>query len=467
MSEKRYFDLVVIGGGPGGYVAAIKASQLNKKVALIEKDYLGGVCLNEGCIPTKTLIAHAQTLHIIRNASQFGIEVENIRFDYQKMKHRKDDVIHSIRKNLENLILSNKIEIIRGKAEFIEPKVLKIKGGDSGFIQADKIIIATGSIPAHIPHLACDHQTIFNSTSILEISDLPKSLGIIGGGYIGCEFASLFSELGVKVTILESLPSILISQGETISRALTAAFKKQNIDIRTGLKVEGIDNQGNQAIIKIDNHPPIEVDKVLVAIGRQIASKELGLERAGIEVGKQGQILVDIKMETNIPGVYAIGDVTGKSMLAHVASHQGIVAALNVAGEDSAMDYDVVPAVIFTRPEIATVGLTLEKALEKGYPACEGRFPFQALGKSIAIQETEGFVQVVMNQKTHQILGGQTVGYSASTLIAQIALAIKNELTAECLIETIHAHPTLPEAWVEAIFMALNQPLHLPPKKMK
>lgn len=464
MTEKKYYDVIVIGAGPGGYVAAIKASQTGKKVALIEKGDLGGTCLNVGCIPTKTLISNAQALHTIQHAADFGIHVGSVTIDFAKMKERKDSVISKIRKSLEGLIQSNSIEIIRGHASFIAPFELKVKGTDNVIIHGEKIIIASGSEPIDVAAFPCDHEKVFNSTSILGLTTLPKTLAVIGGGYIGCEFASLYAELGVKVIVLEALPALVATQGKGISDALTAAFKKKGIDVQTGVMVEGIDRHGNGVSIRLKDKPAIAADAVLVAIGRKVVSKDLGLEMAGVMTSDRGAISVNEKMETNVPGIYAIGDVTGLVMLAHVASHQGIIAATNATGGSATMHYDAVPAVIFTLPEIATVGLTLEQATEKGYATSVGKFPFMALGKAAASMETDGFAQVIIDQKTGQILGAQVVGHDAASLIAEMALAIANELTVDCLTETIHAHPTLPEAWLEAGLLAENTPIHFPPK---
>jgi dihydrolipoamide dehydrogenase len=467
MTEKQYYDLIVIGAGTGGYVAAIKASQLGKKVALVEKGELGGTCLNVGCIPTKTMIANAQVLEKVKHAADFGITTGAISIDFAKMKERKDGVITKIRKGLEGLIRSNGITILRGAAQFTGPKELKVKGQDNVVIQAEKIIIASGSEPMDIPAFPCDHQKVFNSTSILELTQLPKTLAIIGGGYIGCEFASLYAELGVKVIVLEALPMIVAAQGKIISDTLTAAFKKQGIDVQTGVFVEGIDKHAKGVTIRLKDKGPIEADAVLVAVGRKVVSQGMALENAGVLISDRGAIVVNDKMETNVPGIYAVGDVTGQVMLAHVASHQGIVAATNAAGGEAVMHYNAVPAVIFTLPEIAMVGLTQEQAIEQGYAAASGKFPFQVLGKSVASMDTEGFAQVIIDKKTGQILGAQVVGHEASSLIAEMALAIANELTVDCLADTIHAHPTLPEALHEAGLMAMDIPLHMPPKVRK
>lgn len=465
--ERKKFDIAIVGAGPGGYVAAIKASQEGRKVCLIDKGHLGGTCLNVGCIPTKTLLANASVMQKIAHAELYGIFTGAVTFDYHKMKIRKDSVVEKIRKSLEGLILSNGIEILRGFAEFFSPKEIKVKGHDNILIQADKIIIATGSEPLDIPAFPCDHKKVMNSTSILEITSLPKTLAIIGGGYIGCEFASLFAELGVKVVILEALPSIVMAQGPSISEALTSAFKKKKIDVQTNVFVEGIDHLEEGLHIRLKGKPPLNCAMALVAVGRKVNTENIGLEKAGVIVGEKGEILVNDKLETNVPGIYAIGDVTGKFMLAHVASHQGIIAAAQAVGQEAKMHYNAVPAVIFTLPEIATVGMTFEQAQQAGYGAAVGKFPFQALGKSAAAIETEGFAQIIVDRPTGRILGAQVVGHEAATLIAEMGLAIANELTIDCVADTIHAHPTVAEAWLEAALIASDTPIHFPPKIKK
>ena len=467
MTEKRQFDLAVVGAGPGGYVAAIKAAQMGKNVALIEKQYLGGTCLNVGCIPTKTLLASSEVLHNVKQAEQYGIETGPVKFHYNKMKARKDGVVSGIRRSLEGLLKSNGITIVNGLAEFQSPNTLKITGKHPQIISANKIIIATGSDTLDIPAFPCDHKRIVNSTSILEVTELPQSLAIIGGGYIGCEFASLFVELGVKVTIVEALPSIIAMQGKKLSDVLAKAFMKKGMEILTDTMVEKIDQTENGLILHFQNGESLESDMALVAIGRKLNTQGLAIEKAGISLSDRGAIAVNDKMETNVPGIFAIGDVTGKAMLAHVASHQGIIAAVNAFGGEAKMHYNAVPAVIFTLPEIAMVGMNLDEAKEKGYDAVSGQFPFQALGKSVATMHTEGFAEIISDKKTKQILGAQVVGHEAATLIAEIALAITNELTLDCISETIHAHPTLAEAWLEAALIASDTPIHFPPKIRK
>jgi len=465
--ERHPFDLVVIGAGPGGYVAAIQAAQRGAKVLLIDRGPLGGTCLNIGCIPTKTLLASAEVLHIVKRASEYGIDVGSTSCDYRKMKERKDGVVQKMRSGLTGLLQGNKITVWKGQAEFLSPFELKVRGENSGIVEAKQVIIATGSEPLDIPAFPCDHKKVFNSTSILDLTQLPKKLAVVGGGYIGCEFASLFAELGVEVVILEALPKIVMLQGNSVSAALTEAFKKRSIQVMTEVMVERIEDLGVGLKIHLKEKEPILADIALISVGRKVVTDGLKLEAAGIATDAKGAIPVDERMQTSVPGIYAIGDVTGKMMLAHVASHQGVVAAINATGGQAVMHYDSVPAVIFTHPEIACVGMTLEEAKGKGLRAITGRFPFQALGKAVATIETEGFAEVILEEGTGRILGAQVVGKEAASLIAEMALAIANELTADCIGETIHAHPTLPEALHEATLLALGTPLHLPPKPKK
>jgi len=460
-------DIAVIGAGPGGYVAAIKAAQMGKKVALIEKGFLGGTCLNVGCIPTKTLIANSHLLRQIQHAAQFGIVTGEISFDYSKMKLRKDEVVQNLRKGVQGLIQSNGIELFRGHAKFQSPNELKITGEDNLILRADKIIIATGSDPYDIGAFPCDHKKIFNSTSILDITELPKTIAVIGAGYIGCEFASLFAAMNVKVILLEALPKILPMQGQAISEAMHRIFTDKGMDIQTNVVVQSMNTKGEGVMIHLAGNKEVHADIALVSVGRKLITDNLDLEKAGVPITEKGAIEVNSKMETSVPGIYAIGDITAKAMLAHVASHQGMVAATNAVGVEAHIHYHAVPAVVFTEPEIATVGLSLEEAIEKGYSATVGRFPFQALGKAQATKETEGFAQVVTDKNTGQVLGAQVIGSEASTLIAEMTLAIQNELTLDCVIDTIHAHPTVAEVWLEAALMANETPVHFPPKKKK
>lgn len=463
--EKKKFDVVVLGAGPGGYPAAIRAAQRGKTVALIEAKEVGGTCLNRGCIPSKALISSGEAWVRFHAAKELGISAKGLSFDYGQMASRKDQVVSRMKKGLEGLIAANKITIFRGYGRFVAPDEIKVLGQDNDWIVADKIIVATGSEPRQIAAFPFDYERIHDSTSLLALTELPKSIVIIGGGVIGCEFASLYANLGVEVTVLEMLPRLLPMEAKDVSAALTRSFEKKGIKVQTGAKVEGIDLTKKGIEVRLAGSPAIQGDIALVAVGRALNTNNIGLEKAGVAVLDNGLIPVNAQMETSVAGIYAVGDIASRWWLAHVATHQGVIAADNACGYPATMHYNAVPSVIFTHPEIGTVGLSLEAALEQGYKAKVGAFPFQALGKAQASLETEGFAQIVVEEKTGRILGAQVVGFEASTLVAEMAVAIANELTVESITDTIHAHPTYAEAWLEAAFIAEGMPLHLPPKK--
>ncbi|NGX51926.1 MAG: Dihydrolipoyl dehydrogenase [Candidatus Anoxychlamydiales bacterium] len=462
MSDKN-FDLAIIGGGPGGYSAAIRSAQMGKKVALIEKQFLGGVCLNVGCIPTKALLSSTDALDIIKKADTFAIHVEKVSFTLEGMIERKDNIVRDLRKGLEGLLLSNKIQIIKGKGKFLSKNEIEITGQTSEKISAENIIIATGSYPTEIPNIKVDHKKIYNSNSLLCLKKQPKSMVIIGGGYIGCEFASFYTRLGVKVTIIEALPSILYSHGKDLAKLLSGSFKAEGVDLKVATKVLKCEETADGIEVYLDNNEVIKSEIALLAVGRKPLTQDLNLDALNIQMGKQGEIIVDDQMRTSSPNIFAIGDVIGKWMLAHTAVHEALVAVDTIHGIESKMDFSAVPAVIFTKPEIAIVGLTPDKAKEKNMDVEIAKFPFTALGKAHALSEKKGFVDVVIDKKTKIILGAQAIGPSASILIAEMGLAITNKLTANAVIDTIHAHPTLPESWQEALLITLNRPLNFPP----
>jgi dihydrolipoamide dehydrogenase len=466
--SNQEFDCVVIGGGPGGYVAAIRASQRGLKTALVEIGDVGGVCLNRGCIPSKALIANADVLRKVRDAQKFGISVGPISFDYAAMKQRKDAIVIRIRKGLEGLIASNQITLFKGYGKFLSPFEVAVTGGAQEVVlNAQNIIIATGSEPRPLPGIPFDHKLIHDSTSLLDITTLPKKLLIVGGGVIGCEFACLHNALGVEVTMIELLPSILSTEGKGVADFMALSFKKQGIKIEAQAALAKIEKNSEGIRGHLSDGRTFDADCSLVSVGRIYNSQKIGLEKAGVIVEKDGSIAVNAMMRTNVAHIFAIGDVTGKWILAHVASHQGMIAADNAAGIHKEIFYNAVPSVIYTNPEVATIGYTLERAVSAGHDARIGKFPFQALGKSQAISETEGFAQIVIDKETGQILGAQVIGYGASTLIAEMAVAIGNELTVQSISDTIHAHPTIAEAWMESAFLADEMPLHLPPMTRK
>lgn len=466
--KQAKFDIAVLGAGPGGYPAAIRAAQYGKLVALIEAGEVGGTCLNRGCIPSKALIAGSEAFARLEHLSEFGIDFSSpVHFDYGRLAQHKDRVVEKMRKGLEGVIAANQITIFRGFGKFQSPNELKILGTENALICADRIIIATGSEPREIPAFAFDGKWIHDSTSLLALKALPKQILVIGGGVIGCEFASLYRDLGVEVTILELLPTILSTEAPEVREALTQAFKKRGIRVETGIKLQKIERFETGIKAEAEGGRNFTADCCLVSVGRSLNTREIGLDKVGVLVQENGIIAVNEKMETSVAGIYAVGDIASKWWLAHVASHQGVIAADNACGRSARMSYDAIPSVIFTTPEIATVGLSLEQALKRGYQAKTGAFPFQALGKSQATLHTEGFAQIVIDEKTGQILGGQVVGDQASNLLSEISVAITNELTVECLSETIHPHPTLSEAWAEAAWMAEGFPLSLPPRKIR
>lgn len=460
--EKEQFDLVIIGSGVGGYVAAIRASQRGAKVALIEEKELGGTCLNRGCIPSKALIASAESVRNVKEAGKHGIAVSSFSINYAAMKERKDRVVERLRRGLESLITSNKITVFKGRGKLISENEIKVLGSDK-IITAEKIILATGSEPRALPSAPFDYKRIHDSTSMLEITELPKSIIIIGGGIIGSEFASLHAELGVEVTVVELLPMILSTEGKEVSDAVHLSFKKRGIRVELNAAVQKVTASGDKGVtVTLNDGRELSAEMALIAVGRKLNTDDIGLEKAGVIVDKSGAIPVNERMETNVSHIYAIGDITAKWLLAHVASHQGVVAADNATGYPAKMHYNAVPSVTFTHPEAGTVGLTIEKAKSLGFDAKIGKFPFQALGRSQATMETEGFAQVVIDKKTGAILGAQVVGSGAQALISEMTLAISGELTVETIAETIHAHPTTPEAWHEASLAALGMVLHLP-----
>nr|NGX63534.1 Dihydrolipoyl dehydrogenase [Candidatus Anoxychlamydiales bacterium] len=364
MADKTY-DVAIIGAGPGGYTAAIRAAQLGMKVALIEKVFLGGVCLNVGCIPTKALLTSTDALDIIKKAHTFAIDVEKVTFTLNDMIERKDNIIKNLREGLQNLLKANKIDILQAAATLKSKNEIEIKGKVNDTITAKNIIVATGSYPTEVPTIKVDHKKMFNSNSLLCLKKLPKSMVIIGGGYIGCEFASFYIRLGVKVTIIEALPSIICAHGKDLSDLLTKHFKAEGIDVKTNSKVLKCEDTENGIEVHLDTNEVIKSEIGLLAIGRRPLTQNLNLENVGIELGKHKEIIVDEKMRTSVENIYAIGDVIGQWMLAHTASHEALVAIDSIKGIENKMDFSVVPAIIFTKPEIAFVGLSPEKAKEQ------------------------------------------------------------------------------------------------------
>jgi dihydrolipoamide dehydrogenase len=458
-------SLVIIGAGPGGYVAAIKAAQLGEMVSLVEDSEVGGTCLNRGCIPTKTLLASTELLAKTRELDKFGIELEgSVRPNLSKMMARKDKVVDIQVKGIRALLKSWNINLIEGRGCISGDRKIEIdrKDGGSETLEADNIIIATGSRPAEIPAFPFDGSRILSSDHALGLTDIPGSMTIVGAGVIGCEWAFIFRELGTEITMVELLDRAVATEDTEVSSLLARELKKKKIKLLTGTGIvkAKADDSGVTSYLSDGNE--IVSERMLVSIGRAFNSSGLGLEGAGVETGKAGEILVNERMQTNIEGIYAIGDVTGGMLLAHTAFSEGMVAAMNACGHEASMDYSCVPAAIFTTPEIASVGIRDFQAEEQGLKVRTGRFQYRALGKAHAMGEIAGFIKVMADEKTDRLLGVHIIGPHASDIIHEAALAIRNNLTAGDIAKTIHAHPTLAEGLFEAAEDVHGNAIHKP-----
>lgn len=456
--------LAIIGGGPAGYVSAIRASQLNTKVLLIEKEQLGGTCVNKGCIPTKALLQSAAVFDLVGRAGEFGIVTSLPSVNFIRIMERKKRIVQEFRERVSKLLQANKVEYISGEASFQSPKKIKIIMSDGEkIVAADKVIIATGSEPTQLRGLEFAPPLVLTSQQALDIEEIPQSILIVGGGVIGAEFTCLFNTLGSEVTLVEMMAQILPDEDSRLSQQLTRHFKQKGVRIHTDSKVSGIEQCGNKAMVSLNDGSKITVEKGLVCVGRKPVTSGLGLERVGIELAPDGSIIVNDRMETRCNGIWAAGDVTGKVMLAHVAFEQGMVAAENACQGDSRIDYSVIPHFIYTHPEIASVGLTVKQATSAGYRTRVSRTPFGANSKASILGEDTGFVQIIIDEETKQFLGAQIMGPCASELIQEICVAMKNKLSAMELGETIHAHPTLVEAIQEATRFTYSKSIHTLP----
>ncbi|GAA0079597.1 dihydrolipoyl dehydrogenase [Clostridium sporogenes] len=458
--------LVVIGGGPGGYVAAIRGAQLGAEVTLIEKKKLGGTCLNMGCIPTKVLLHSSELLNEIKEAKILGIEVNNeVKVNWPQLQNRKNTVVNTLVSGVSTLLEHNKVKVINGTAAFEGKSSIKVTKdqGESENIQFDNVIISSGSVPFIPPIKGKELEGVIDSTGALSLDSIPKSMVIIGGGVIGIEFANIFNSLGCKVTVIEMLPFILPPVDREISEILKEKLKKDGIDIYNNCKVTKIENNNENLKVSFEEDNSklnIEAQKVLIAVGRRANISNLNLESTGVYIEK-GYIWVNDNMETNIKGIYAIGDCTGKNMLAHVASDQGIIAVENIMGKNKKMDYKTVPACVYTKPELASVGLTEEQAKEKGIDYKVGKFPLIYNGKSLIMNDTEGFIKIIADKKYEEVLGVHILGPRATDLITEAALALRLEATLEEIITTVHAHPTIGEAMKEASLAVNKEAIHM------
>ncbi|MEG0774968.1 dihydrolipoyl dehydrogenase [Clostridium sp.] len=466
-------DIIVIGGGPGGYVSAIRAAQLGAKVALIERDKLGGTCLNRGCIPTKALNRNAEILNTLKNIDEFGINIDGYSINVEKIQQRKQQVIDSLVNGIDQLLKANKVEVIKGTASFKDKNtVIVIENGVLRELTGENIIIATGSKPALPPIEGINTKGIYTSEEILNFDSIPNSLAVIGGGVVGMELACIFNALGTKVTVMEYLPSILNGVDSDITKRVTVSLKKRGLEINTSTKVNKILKNDEIFTILGENKKgefSIDVEKVLVSAGRLPDTEGLNLDGTGIIYDRKG-IKTNANHETNIKGVYAIGDVNGGIMLAHVASHQGINVAETIMNYSQDSVHSEVPSCIFIFPEIASVGITEDQAKAKGMEYNVAKFMFGANGKALALGEGEGFIKVLStknadNVTDNTILGVHIMGPHASDLIHEGALAISKTLTVADIKNTMHAHPTLAEGFSEAVIGLAGEAIHLAPIK--
>lgn len=464
--------LAILGAGPGGYVAAIRAAQLGARVTVIENQALGGVCLNWGCIPSKALLSVVELGDKAKKAKDFGIQLGGpVTYDPAVMVARKNKVVATLVKGIATLFKTWNIEHVEGTGELLDARTIRVTkpDGTETRVMADGVIIATGSSWPNLPLFPIDGTQIITSKQALDLSRIPVSLLIVGGGVEGCEFASLYSGLGTQVTLVELVPRLLPLEDEEISQMMERELKKRGVDIRTGVTVDQIVRQPDLVTAHLRDGLSLNVEQVLVSVGRGFNSRGIGLEKAGVQVGTRGEIVVNDRMETNVPGVYAIGDVVGKAMLAHVASAQGKVAVENFMGRPRTIDYDVIPTGIFTLPEIGRVGLTEQQARDRCVAAGKdpqqsvkvGRFRYGGLGKAQATGDIQGLLKVVADAESDRILGVHILGAHAADLVHEAALAMHLGATVSRVAEMIHAHPTLAEGLMEAMEDVHGHAIHL------
>jgi len=465
MSEN---DVIVIGAGPGGYVCAIRAAQLGRKVAIVEKKWLGGVCLNVGCIPTKALLKNAEIAHILRNGGkEFGFEIQDLKLDYNAAVQRSRRVADRLTKGVAFLMRKNQIDVHMGSAVFADANTITVTSDDGNMrdLSASDIVIATGASPMKIPGVEVDGKRVVTYEEAILQEQLPKSVVIIGAGPIGLEFATIWNRYGVEVTLVEMLPRIAPLEDEEVSEELAKVFGKQGIRILTSTKVVGTESLKTKVKVNVsgpEGDQTLDTEQVLVAVGFKANTEGLSLEGIGVQLGNAGAIVVDDRMATNIPGVWAIGDVTGKLMLAHVATAMGIVCAENIAGaETMKLDYEMLPRGIFCHPQVASFGLTEAQAKDRGYEVTLGRFPFRASGKALGLGDYDGWAKLVVDAKYGEILGAHLIGPEVTELLSEITLAQLMELTPAEIARNVHIHPTLSEVVMEAAHNAEGHAIHI------
>ncbi len=460
------YDVIVLGSGPGGYVTAIRASQLGLKTAIVEKESLGGVCLNWGCIPTKALLKSAQVFEYINHASDYGIEVKEAKADFSKVVKRSRDVANGMSKGVQFLMKKNKIDVIMGTGKLKAGKKLEVtdeKGKKTDYT-AKSIIIATGARSKELPNLKQDGKKIIGYREAMTLDKQPSSMVVVGAGAIGVEFAYFYNTLGVEVTVVEFLPNLVPVEDEEVSKDLNKAFKKAGINVMTGASVESVDTNGKKCKVKIKTskgEENIEADIVLSAVGVTANIENIGLESLGIKT-ERGKIAVDDYYKTNVEGIYAIGDVVHGPALAHVASAEGIICVEKIAGENpEPLNYTNLPGCTYCQPEIASVGYTEKAAKEAGYELKVGKFPFSASGKASAAGNKEGFIKVIFDAKYGEFLGAHMIGANVTEMIAEVVVARKLETTGHEIIKSVHPHPTMSEAIMEAAAAAYGEVIHL------
>ncbi len=457
------YDLIVIGTGPGGYHAAIRAAQLGLKVVAVEAGAVGGVCLNVGCIPTKALLHAAETLEHAQKAAEFGLDFAAPERNLSKMGRWRDKIVKKLTGGVASLLKGNGVELIRGHARFLGPRELDVDGQR---LEAKKVIIATGSKPAVLPGFEPDGESVVTSTEMLRVeSGLPERLLVIGGGVIGLEFASIYARLGSAVTVVEYTDQILPGSDPELVKLLARSLKKQGITIKTSTKATGYDKTAEGLQVALEpasggEREALTADRILLAVGRVPVSEDLGLDAAGIEVDERGFIPANEEMETNVPGIYAIGDVTRPPLLAHKAMKEGLVAAERAAGKPAAFDQQI-PGVVYTQPEFASVGMTEAEAAERGIEVRVGRFPMSASGRAMTLQQTQGMIKIIADAENDLLLGVHILGPGASDLIAEAALALEMAATAGDLALTVHPHPTLSENLMEAAENLHGRAIHI------
>ena len=450
------YDAIVIGAGPAGYVCAIRCAQLGLRTAVVEKGTLGGVCLNVGCIPSKALIAAGRLVHKIKTADVMGIQAGEPKVDIRKMVAWKDSIVDKLTSGVAGLLENHKVDVHRGTARVLGRDKVEVTGedGKKENLLCKNLVVATGSTPITVAGFDFDGVHVWSSTEALAPAEIPKSMVVIGGGVIGLELGLVYHDLGTKIHVLEFMDRVLPGMDRELSKEMGRSLKKRKIPVDLGAKATGYQKKGKKLVVTAEikgKAKTVECDVILSAVGRFPNGKGLGLEECGVEVSDRGFVDVDPRRQTNVPGIYAIGDVTGQPMLAHKGSHEGLVAAAVIAGDPgAAFDPACVPAVVFTTPEIAAVGWTADEAKERGFEPVEGKFPFAASGRAMSLNETEGWCKVIADKKTDKVLGVHMIGPEVTELIAEAGLAIEMGATAGDLAQTIHAHPTLPEAVMEA-----------------